>query len=64
MFLKNTLFQTLVFQNIVLNSISIVNSKRGHKYGKMFKEEVSIEISKIIGLINNIEEYQKIYNHV
>ena len=31
---------------------------------KMFKEEQSIKILKIIGLINNIEEYQKIHNHV
>ena len=30
---------------------------------KIFKEEESIEISKILGLINNIEECQKIYNH-
>ena len=30
---------------------------------KIFKEEESIEISKILGLINNIEERQKIYNH-
>ena len=27
---------------------------------KIFKEEESIEISKILGLINNIEESQKI----
>ena len=31
---------------------------------KIFKEEESIEILKILGLINNTEEYQKIYNHV
>ena len=30
---------------------------------KIFKEEESIEILKILGLINNIEEHQKIYNH-
>ena len=30
---------------------------------KIFKEEESIEILKILGLITNIEEYQKIYNH-
>ena len=30
----------------------------------MFKEEESIEILGILGLINNIEVYQKIYNHV
>ena len=31
---------------------------------KIFKVEESIEILNILGLINNIEEYQKIYNHV
>ena len=30
---------------------------------KIFQEEESIEVLKILGLINNIEEYQKIYNH-
>ena len=44
-------------------SIFIVYSKRGYEYEKIFKEEESIEILKILGLINNIEEYQKIYNH-
>ena len=44
--------------------LSIVYSKCDHEYEKIFKEEESIEILKIIGLINNIEEYQKIYNHV
>ena len=29
----------------------------------MFKEEESIEILKILGLITNIEEHQKIHNH-
>ena len=29
----------------------------------MFKEEESISILKNLGLIKNIEEYQKIYNH-
>ena len=28
------------------------------------KEEESIEMLKILGLLNNIKEYQKIYNHV
>ena len=36
----------------------------GHEYKKIFKEEKSVEILKIFGLITNIEEYQKIYNHV
>ena len=30
---------------------------------KKFKEEESIEILKILGVINNMEEYQKIHNH-
>ena len=29
----------------------------------IFKDEESIQILKILGLINNTEEYQKIYNH-
>ena len=45
-------------------SISIVYSECGHEYEQVFKEEESTEILKILGLINNIEEYQKIYNRV
>ena len=45
-------------------SLSIVYSKCGHVREKIFKEEELIEISNILGLITNIEEYQKIYNHV
>ena len=41
----------------------IFYSKCGHEYTKIFKEEESIEILKILRLIINIEEYQKIYNH-
>ena len=44
-------------------SLSIVYSKCGHEYEKIFKEGESFEMLKIIGLINNIEKYQKIYNH-
>ena len=44
-------------------NLSIVYSKSGYEYAKIFKEEKSIEILKILGLINNIEKYQKIYNH-
>ena len=43
-------------------SLSIVYSMCDHEYGKVFKEKKSIEI-KILGLLNNIEKYQKIYNH-
>ena len=44
--------------------IFIVYNKCGHEYKKVFKEEESTEILKIHGLITNIEEYQKVYNHV
>ena len=49
--------------HIFLKSISIVYSKCGHEYKIIFKEEESVEILKIPGLINNIKGYQKIYNH-
>ena len=52
MFFKNTL------------SLPIVYSKCGRAYEKMFKEIDLIEILTILGLMNNIEEYQKIYNNV
>ena len=42
----------------------IVYNNGGQIYEKIFKEEKSIEISMIPGLINNIEEYQKKYDHV
>ena len=44
-------------------TLSVAYSKYGHKYEETFAEE-SMEILKILGLINNIEDYQKIYNHV
>ena len=33
------------------------------KKKKKIKEEESVELLKILVLINNIEEYQKIHNH-
>ena len=39
--------------------LSIICSKCENEDEKIFKEEESIEILKILGLINNIEEYQK-----
>ena len=45
-------------------SLSIVYSKCGHEYKKIFKEEESIGILKTLGLTNNIEEYQEKYNYV
>ena len=40
-------------------SLSIVYSKCDYEYKKVFKEEESIELLKIYGLINN----KKTYNH-
>ena len=45
-------------------SLSIVYNKCGHAYEKIFRKEESIEILKIFGLINNIKEHNRIYNHV
>ena len=39
--------------------LSIVYSKCGHEYKKIFKEEEPVEVLKILGLIANIEKYQK-----
>ena len=44
-------------------TLFIVYSKCDHEYKTIFKEEESIEILKILGLIDSVEEYQKIYNH-
>ena len=44
--------KTLLFSSICSNC--------GSKDEKMFKEEESTKILKILDLINNIEEYQKI----
>ena len=43
--------------------LSIVYSRCGHEYKKIFKEEESIEILKVLALINNIEDYHKLYNY-
>ena len=45
-------------------NLCIVYSKCSHKDEKIFKEEESIVILKILGLISNLHEYQKMYNHV
>ena len=36
-------------------NFSIVYKKCGHEYKKIFQEEESIEILKVLGLFNNIE---------
>ena len=60
--LKKLKYHIYFFKKIL--SLSIVYSKCGDEYEKIFKEEESIEILKILGLINNIEEHNRIYNHV
>ena len=45
-------------------SLPVVYSKCGHEYEEFFKEEQSVEILKVRGLLTKKEEYQKIYNHV
>ena len=42
----------------MLFTVSVVMNMK-----KIFKEEKSVDIAKILGLTDNIEEYQKIYNH-
>ena len=61
--LKKIKCHILFKKTISLSIVYIVYSNFGHEYEKIFKEE-SIEILKIFSLINNIEEHQKIYNHV
>ena len=51
------------FKNKTLR-LYIVCSKCGQDYRKIFKEQEGSEVLTIIGLINNIEGYQKIYNYV
>ena len=41
--------------------LSFICSKSGNKDEKIFKKEESIGILKILGLINNIEQFQKIW---
>ena len=45
-------------------SLFIVYSNCSHEHEKIFKEEESTETLTIIVLINDIEQYQKVYNHV
>ena len=50
-------------RNIITSSLFIVYSKC-HEYDNIFKEEQSIKILKILGLIDNIEKHNNILNHV
>ena len=42
-------------------SRSVVYSKSGHEYKKIFKQEKSIEILKVVNVINNIGRHHRIY---
>ena len=41
-----------------------ISNKCGSEDEQIFREEKSTELLKIYYLINDIDEYQKIYNHV
>ena len=43
--------------------LSSICNKCGSEDEQMFMEKESNEILKILSLIDNLEEYQKIYNH-
>ena len=59
--LKKTKISNIFYKTL---SLSIAYGNCGLEYEKIFKEQESIKILKILCLIHNIEEYQKIYNHV
>ena len=59
---KNPTLSYIFFKKTLV--LSIVYGKCGHEYKKIFKEEEPDEISRILGLITNIEGYHKIHNHV
>ena len=51
-----------IFEKMLITSITCNKCCAKHK--RIFNEEESIEILKILGLINNVEEYQNIYSCV
>ena len=55
------LIYILIFKKF---SLSIVYRNCGREYEKIFEKEKLVEILKIRGLIDNIKECQKIFNHV
>ena len=58
--MKSLKYHTSLKKTVVLFIICI---KCKNKNEKILKKEESIEILKILGLINIIEEYQKMHNH-
>ena len=59
--LKKPKISYICCKTLLLSSIC---SKCGSADEEIFMEGESIEILKILGLINNRENYQKIYNHL
>ena len=57
--LKKPKYHIFFFFKKTLN-LSTVYNKCDHEYEKIFKKEESIGILKILRLINDTEEYQKI----
>ena len=58
-FKKKLEYYIFLKEVFLLFTVSVVMNMK-----KIFKEKDSIEILKIVGLIANIEEYQKLHNHV
>ena len=58
--MKSLKYYTSLKKTVVLFIICI---KCKNKNEKILKKEESIEILKILGLINIVEEYQKMHNH-
>ena len=61
--IKNPKISYICYKTLCLSSTSIYN-KFGSEDEQILMEVESIVILKILGLINNIDEYQKIYNNV
>ena len=58
-----TLKNHILYILYITLGLSFVHSKCDKEYKKIFREEESIQILEILGLITYIEEYQIIYNH-
>ena len=59
--IKNPKISYILEKNISSLYYLLIYSKCGSKYEKIFKEEESIKILKNLDLINNTEQYQKIW---
>ena len=59
---KNSKISYIFYKKFLFSSI--LNKCESEYEKKKIMEEESVEILKILGLITNMEKYQKIYNHV